>query len=106
MSRRIPKPLEMHKIRIGKKVWRVCLCAAGDMPRGLFGDCDNVTERNPIIRIRAGQSPFMELDTFVHEALHATCPEFDEDTVASRATCIAKILSTFGYARNPPREKE
>jgi hypothetical protein len=39
------------------------------------------------------------LDTIVHEALHASRPELDEDAVTKTANDVSRLLYRLGYRR-------
>lgn len=77
------------------KVYRVNRLGPGGT--GAFGDCDF---EKKTIRVVRGIDPLDELDTFIHEALHATRPELDEDAVVTTATDIARLLWKIGYRRS------
>jgi hypothetical protein len=58
------------------------------------GICDYVKKE---IRIAKGQSRESELDTVVHEILHAALPDADEIAVHTTANAIAQALFRLGY---------
>lgn len=51
------------------------------------------------IQIEEGQSQVQELDTVIHEVLHASLPPIDETYVAETATDIARILMRLGWQK-------
>lgn len=66
---------------------------------GCVGECDDPTEGDEI-RIAKGQDPIDELDTVIHEVLHASnFKTFSEEFVGELATDLAKILHALGYQR-------
>ena len=51
------------------------------------------------IRIRRGQKPLDELDTIIHECLHATDWHKDESWVTEVSADIAAVLWKLGYRK-------
>ena len=49
--------------------------------------------------VSGGQSPMRELDTWIHEAVHAIGPQLKEKTVTLVATELARFLWRLGYRR-------
>jgi hypothetical protein len=67
------------------------------LKRPFMGFC-NWDERTITIADRlTGES---ELDTILHELLHACQPDLAEDTVDETATDVARILWRLGYRRS------
>lgn len=51
------------------------------------------------IMIANGQSEFDELDTIIHEIVHAGCPFLIEDFVKEFSTDLANIMWQLGYRK-------
>lgn len=66
---------------------------------GNLGDCSPPDEPGRVIRIARGQSPESELDTIIHEILHAAHWDLDESAVKETAEDIARILCNLGYVK-------
>ena len=60
------------------------------------GQCDYT---QGVIRIALGQKPQDELDTVIHEILHAAYPDLEESAVAQGAQGVAEALWRLGYRR-------
>jgi hypothetical protein len=84
----------MHVLLCGKK-WRLRFAPL----RNVRGDCDPPHASRKEIRIASGQSQIDELDTCLHEFLHAIDWQRDEAHVAEAATDIARILYRLGWRR-------
>jgi hypothetical protein len=67
------------------------------LKRPLMGLC-NWDERTITIANRLGGE--VELDTIIHELLHACQPDLAEDTVEQTATDVARVLFRLGYRRS------
>jgi hypothetical protein len=84
------------RVRLGGRYWELRfvpnLRNAGEVDFGM-----NLESR--IIRVRLGQSAENMLDTIVHEALHASRPELDEDAVTKTANDVSRLLYRLGYRR-------
>jgi len=65
----------------------------------LWGDCDPPNKRGKTIRILRGLNPHDELDTLIHEALHAGSWDLSEDSVNELARDIARLLWRVGWRR-------
>lgn len=61
---------------------------------GNLGECDF---SNGVIKIHHKQSPKEELDTLIHEGLHALDPDMSEKKVAHTARQLAELLWKDGY---------
>ena len=71
-------------------------------PSGVLADgtCDSPVVKNKKILFRDNfNRSRRELDTFIHEALHACAWDLNEDAVSQTATDIAKFLWRLGYRR-------
>jgi hypothetical protein len=54
---------------------------------------------DPFIMVQAGMPPKRELETWVHESLHAACPDASEQWVTRRAKELTDLLWRLGYRR-------
>lgn len=80
---------------LGKR-WQLKYCTnLGDAR----GKCDPPDSANKTIRILAGQQPQLELDTLIHELIHAGDWHRDEECVTQLATDIAAALWKLGYRK-------
>lgn len=86
------------RITILGKRWRLRWVTRREMPAS-YGECDHPSMPGKEIRIRKGQSPFDELDTIIHELMHAADDSKHEDWVAQVATDVARVLHKLGYRR-------
>lgn len=66
---------------------------------GNLGDCSPPDEPGRVIRIARGQSPESELDTIIHEILHAAHWDLNEEAVEETAEDIARVLWKLGYRK-------
>ncbi len=66
-------------------------------------DCDHPETNGKKIRVRKGLEPQMELDSTIHELLHAGHWDLAEEAVNEMATDIAKVLWDLGYRKNGVR---
>ena len=60
------------------------------------GQCDYT---GMVIRIALGQKPQDELDTLVHELLHAAYPDLVESAIAEGSLGVSEALWRLGYRR-------
>ena len=58
------------------------------------GTCDYDQK---VIRIARGQEPGAELDTLIHEILHAAVADLEESAVAEAASAVARTLIKLGF---------
>ena len=91
----MPRPIRTHTFR-GHR-WRVVDNV--DLEQGMFGEC----VEGPCLDLRYIAIPIdgdqlHELDTVIHEALHA-CTELDECAVEESATDIARLLWRLGWRK-------
>lgn len=68
----------------------------------VYGECDSPTHRNKEIRIRPGLSEQHEMETLLHEMLHASGWHLDEEYVERFASDAARTLVRLGFGRKPP----
>lgn len=85
------RPVKTLKVR-GKKWALRFVPNLGDSA----GQCDYT---GMVIRIALGQKPQDELDTLVHEIIHAAYPDLEESAVAQGAEGVAEALWRLGYRR-------
>ena len=64
-----------------------------------YGVCDYGKRE---IRIAKGQPTEVELDTIVHELLHAALPDLDEPAIAETAEALATALVKLGFVKDRP----
>jgi hypothetical protein len=70
------------------------------LPGDCFGVCDAPDAEGKRIRIRKGIRGKQELDTLIHEMLHAAFWDMDEEAINDTAHDIAAVLWRLGYRRN------
>lgn len=78
---------------LGKR-WRLVFCRMKD-----FGDCSDPAEPGRVIRIRKGLCEKTELETILHEALHAADWHRSEEFVDEVSTDIARVLWRLGWRK-------
>ncbi len=86
------------RVRIGGKYWT--LRFSGNLKDyGSMVDPGHAEGR--LIRIGTWQGEADQLDTIIHEALHASLPLLDEAAVHATANDLSRLLWRLGYRRNP-----
>ena len=86
------------RVRIGGKYW--LLRFSGNLKDyGSMVDPGHADGR--IIRIGTWQSEEEQLDSIIHEALHASLPLLDEAAVHATANDLSRLLWRLGYRRTP-----
>ena len=82
---------------IRKETWSIVSGVQEDE----FGFCDREGERGKpmTIGIKDGLSELDELDTTIHEALHASYPDLSEEAINETATDLARLLLARGFGR-------
>jgi hypothetical protein len=84
------------RVRLGGKYWRLRFSAIKD-----YGDItDPGKAEGRLIRIGSWQSEEEQLDTIIHEALHASLPLLDESAVHATANDLSRLLWRLRYRRN------
>lgn len=63
------------------------------------GSCDAPSLPNKTIRVRPSLKGRVELDTHIHEMLHACLWDLDEEAVCESAEDIARALWRLGYRK-------
>ena len=86
------------RVRLGGKYWRLRF-AANMKDYGDMVDPGKADGR--LIRIGTWQGEADQLDTIIHEALHASLPLLDEAAVHATANDLSRLLWRLGYRRNP-----
>ena len=69
------------------------------LPRSTLGLCDYAKRTITISTARKVRGE-LELDTTIHELIHACQPDLAEETVEEVASDIARVLWRLGYRRN------
>ena len=82
---------------IRKETWSIVSGVQEDE----FGFCDRDGERGKpmTIGIKDGLSELDELDTTIHEGLHASYPDLSEEAIDEAATDLARLLLARGFGR-------
>ena len=84
------------RVRLGNRYWT--LRFSGNLKD--FGSMqDGGTADSRIIRIGTWQGEQDTLDTVIHEALHCSRPELDEQAVDATARDLSRLLWRLGYRR-------
>lgn len=89
------------RVTIAGRRWMIRYAPAREMP-GALGDCSHPPGRHPTIRIRSNLRSLRKLDAEIHELLHASRPELDEEAVDRTASEIARALWKIGWRCVPP----
>lgn len=85
----------MH-VKIGGQRWTLRFIPRS-LKRKWVGLC---RYSNRTITVEKGLTPLKELDTVIHETLHAALPPIDEAFVGETATEMARILWRLGWRKN------
>ena len=85
------------RIIIRNQTWSI----VSQVQDGESGFCDHEGERGQpmTIGIKDGLGEFEELDTTIHEALHAAYPDLSEEAIEKAATDLARLLLARGFGR-------
>ena len=85
------------RIIIRKQTWSI----VSQVQDGESGFCDHEGERGQpmTIGIKDGLTEFEELDTTIHEALHAAYPDLSEEAIDEAATDLTRLLLARGFGR-------
>jgi hypothetical protein len=81
--------------RIGGKTWKIRHSVKA--PAGYLGCC---TYKSRTLHIPYDGESLADLDTIIHEALHAAMPYLDEPTINASATEVAKLLWKLGWRQS------
>ena len=87
----------MIRVRINDRTWRVRHVLSTDLAKGCDGECDHPPGRFPEIRVRRSLKGQRRLETEVHEVLHASRPELDEEAVSRTAAEVSSALWKIGW---------
>jgi len=68
--------------------------------RKMAGDCNSPRCKNPQIRIQKDIGDRFELDTILHEGLHACLWDLDDEAVDKTAHALSRLLWKWGYRKN------
>ena len=90
-----------QKITVRGQPWtlrrtRRGLGSTNRFPKGLYGYCDHTHREIRVIPEEDFRGSQEELDTIIHEALHALFPDLDEEVVAQSGSELAAILVDAG----------
>jgi len=85
------------RLRLRGKLWRLLITK--DTLGTAKGSCEAPTLPNKAIRIRPSLKGRQELDTYIHEMLHACLWDLDEEAITDSATDIARALWRLGYRK-------
>ena len=82
---------------IRKETWSI----VSEVQDGELGFCDRDGERGQVmtIGIKDGLGELDELDTTIHEGLHAAYPDLSEEAIDETATDLARLLLARGFGR-------
>ena len=85
------------RIIIRKQTWSI----VSEVQEDELGFCDREGERGQpmTIGIKDGLSELEELDTTIHEGLHAAYPDLSEEAIDEAATDLARLLLARGFGR-------
>jgi hypothetical protein len=86
------------RIKVLDKLWRF-LRVPGTELRGKYGDCDSPNAKRRTIRVWDKLTGERELETIIHELIHAGDWHRDEASVQQFAADAARILWRLGYRR-------
>ena len=86
------------KVKVNGKVWHLEFTYA--LPKDADGICDAPDEPSKRIRIRKSLTGEAELDTVIHELMHAAHWQLSEEAVNDTARDIARVLWRLGYRRD------
>jgi hypothetical protein len=89
---------EIVKAIIRKQTWTI----RDDTRPDEFGYCDLEGDRGQprTIGIRPGLDEGQDLDTTLHECLHAALPDLSEEAVTEIASDLARVLLARGFGRS------
>jgi len=70
-------------------------------PCGCLGECQSGERASDrVIRIPVSGDTLPELDTIIHEAMHAACPYLAEEAITSASTDISRLLWRMGWRKD------
>lgn len=83
---------------LGKR-WRFRWVGRKEICRDRFGECDAPSTKGKEIRVRENQSEKDELETLIHEGLHACDWHKDEEWISDAARDLARFVYAQGWRR-------
>ncbi len=85
------------RLKILGRKWRLCW---RNLSKKDPGECDWPTRKNRAIRIRKGMKPRAELETLIHECLHAgQWYQLPEEWVEQMGHDLARIIIRLGWRK-------
>jgi hypothetical protein len=98
------------RVRIGGKRWNLVRKAIKHKTaegHKIYGYCDPPCTKSKRIVVDKHLNGEVELETFLHELLHASCwPLLDETFVNDTAVDLARILYRIGYRKTSSKGTE
>lgn len=88
------------RITLVGKLWNLIFKSLPKRPQKVYGLCDEPSKKGKQITIATGLTEIDELDTLIHEMIHASVWQLDEEIVDRMSTDIARVLFRLGYRRN------
>jgi len=85
------------RVKIMGKIW--CLRRLPQLKK-LDGWCDDPHAKNKQIAVWSRLRGLRELDTIIHECIHAGFSDLKEDSVDQFASDLARILWRLGYRKD------
>ena len=85
------------RVKLGRLVWRILWEGC---PKDRDGECDDPSTKGRAIRISQNLSEKDELETLIHEMLHACAWFLTEEFVTRTARDISKVLWKLGYRKH------
>ncbi len=92
----MPRPVKSHIFR-GRR-YRIKHVPPSKI-KDEYGWCDGPERKCKTIAIDNSLEELQQLDTYIHEAFHASNWDIDEAAVEQTATDIAKFLWRLGYRK-------
>jgi len=65
---------------------------AGELPTGRVGECSHPNSPTPSLVTKKGLRGHFRMETILHEGLHASLWDLDEDAVNETAAALADLL--------------
>lgn len=86
------------RVKILRRYWNFLF--TNNVKEGWDGECDDPTEKRKQIRVRSNLSEFRELETTIHEILHAADWHKDEEWVEKVAEDVSRVLWKIGWRKH------
>lgn len=90
---------ELGKFKICGRLYTILSVPRHTLPDQSDGFCDAPSERQKRIRIADDQGGQLELDTLIHEVIHAADWNQSEEWVTQVARDLARILYKMGWRK-------